>query len=81
MKGGNKPQKYIINDKSGVVDNIAASLKKHGKVKVTRLGIFEIKEISGRTVYNRRTGGQDPLPPFKFISFKPSKTFKKFISK
>lgn len=52
---------------------------KAGKVKVGKLGIFELKEIQARESYSIKDGGRITVPAYKKIVFKPSVSVKKLI--
>lgn len=70
----NKKQKSIIrfND-NAFVDNLEKLLMKHGKVKVSGLGIFEVREVAEREGYNVADGGRIMVPAHNRIAFRPTK--------
>lgn len=47
-----------------------------GKLKVTGIGVFEIKRIAAREGYNVGTGGRCQIKEHNKLSFRPAKPLK-----
>jgi len=47
-------------------------LEKFGRVKVTNLGVFHLKDYPARTVRNPKTNGTMRIGPRVMIKFRPS---------
>ncbi len=62
-------------------DLLVSALKKCGKVKVTGIGIFEIKITKKRIARNPKTGEVIVVPAHKKLTFRASKTLKKEVLK
>lgn len=71
----------VIKDKGTLIDDIVIALKKEKIVRVARLGIFEIKTMKGRKVFNQIIRKAQSIPPFKQITFRPALCVKEFIKK
>lgn len=69
----------VIKDKGTLIDDIVGALKKDKIVRVARFGIFEVKVIKGRKIFNRVKRKMEDTPPFKQIYFRPSRGIKEFI--
>jgi nucleoid DNA-binding protein len=78
----NVKQKAKIRFKSKEVEeSILEMLLANGKVKVGKLGIFEIRRTKPRRGFNISTGTIHTVPEYNRLSFTPSKTFKREIQK
>lgn len=75
----NKRQKKILKDKGELYKELGEALREFGKVKVPHLGIFEVKEITGRKRYDFDSGTTTDTETFNLISFKASKDFKRML--
>ena len=76
----NKKQKSIIKlDTDDFIDSLTERLKAKGRVKVVRLGIFQVRTIAARKGYNVRSGKMVDFPAVKKVSFKPAKNLKEAI--
>jgi len=75
-----RPQKAIMKFKNDdFVVSLIKTLIETGKVKVTGLGIFEIRHLKPRKSYNPWTKEDIIIPARKKIGFKPEKKFKDAI--
>lgn len=78
----NKTQKVILKFRD---DNFTEQLEKlllhTGRVKVTNLGVFEIRSINARNSYNVGKGGTIVIPKHNKLVFKPTKVLKEIIQK
>lgn len=72
----NKKQKVILKVDDSFLDYIKDNLKEHGKVKITGLGIFELKHFKGRVGYNVATKTKEQFPPYSRVVFRSSQTLK-----
>ena len=71
----------IINTKESkeFVAEIENSLKSDGEVKVTGLGVFQVKDRAQRNGRNPKTGETIVIPAGKKISFRFSSLLKKAV--
>ena len=61
------------------VTHLLSAVMKAGKVKVGKLGIFEIKQIPSRESYSIKDGGRIIVPAYKKLVFRPSASIKRII--
>lgn len=74
----NKPQPFNVSLLSDAdIQQIVMGLKKHGKVRIRGLGIFETKEIAGRKAYNPVTRDEAYMNPYMKIKFRPCESIKR----
>ncbi len=59
-----------------VVKSIHSTLKSGGKVSISGLGTFSVKQRAARTARNPRTGETIQVPPRKAVRFKASSAMK-----
>lgn len=62
-----------------IMKNISKSLKEEGKVSISGLGVFRVKETKPRIGRNPKTGEKVEIPSGKRISFRPGRKLKKLI--
>lgn len=78
----NKKQRVILKFRD---DNFTEQLKKlllnTGRVKVTNLGVFEIRSIPARDSYDVNTHQKIVIPKHNKLGFKPTKLLKQSIQK
>jgi integration host factor subunit alpha len=72
----NVSQKMIIPFPKELRASIVAGLLEYGKVKVSGLGIFEIKLINARKGRNPATGEVMTMPAYRKIKFRPTASIK-----
>ena len=78
----NKPQRNIINLKDRqLFDTIADLLVVDGSVKITGLGVFEVKQIKGHMGYNPSKKKHEKVEPYKKLIFTPTKKLRVQIQK
>lgn len=75
----NKKQRKIVKLPTDIRVEIKKGLKRHGKVKVVGLGIFETREIPSRRGRNPKTGKIVMIPSYIKIKFRPTKSLKEAI--
>lgn len=76
----NKKQKVILKFKDDFfIDKFNELINQTGKVKLSGIGIFEIKEINERESYNIHTKERCIIPTHNKIVFKPTVSLKKHI--
>ena len=59
---------------------IILSLKKEGKLKISKFGTFSIREKKARLGRNPKTKEEKVITKRNVVLFKPSKEFKKFVN-
>lgn len=69
-----------LKDKS-YFDALEQELVRHGNVKVTGHGVFKVKSVKARKIYNVGKGEYGMVKPQKKVVFYPSKAFKEAIQK
>ena len=62
-------------------DTLEQELSKHGNVKVTGHGVFKLKKVKARKIYNVGLGKYGMVMPQTKIVFHPSKAFKEAVQK
>ena len=73
----NRKQRVILKFKDDAfVDQLTSLLLKAGKVKVSGLGIFEIRRIAEREGYNVGTGERITISAHNKVAFRPHKKMK-----
>lgn len=72
----NKPQKATVRLPNELRDGISKGLKKHGKIKVVGLGIFELKKVKKRRGRNPATGDIMDMPAYQKIKYHPTAALK-----
>jgi nucleoid DNA-binding protein len=78
----NVRQRVILKFKDeAFVTKLTELLSKTGKVKISGLGIFEIREVKERKGYGIGTDGSKPIiiPAHKKIAFRPTKKIRNLI--
>ena len=76
----NKKQSLIIRDRANpLVVTLLDGLLAVGKVKVTGLGIFEVRKSAAKVGYNPATGGKKECPAYNRIHFTPTKELRNLI--
>jgi DNA-binding protein HU-beta len=63
-----------------MIETITQTVKKDGKVNVTGLGIFKLKDKKARVGRNPKTGETVQVPARKAPKFLPSKYFKETVN-
>jgi len=76
---GNSPQKMIIDIDRDFVAVLREGLKKHGKVKVTGLGIFEVRKVKARIGFNPSSKEKEMIKEYKKIKFTATKILKDLL--
>lgn len=78
----NKKQRVILKfHDDNFIEQLEKLLLLTGKVKVTGLGVFEIRHINARQSYNISNGKSIIIPRHNRIMFKPTKLLKEAIQK
>lgn len=77
----NTKQKFIMSPSSEFRKDIKNGLKKHGKVKVVGLGIFETRKIPARAGRNPQSGEIVKIRSYTKIKFRPTASLKKAVCK
>jgi len=62
-----------------MIDTIVQTVKANGKVNITGLGIFKLKDRKARVARNPKTGEQVQVPAKKAPKFLPAKHFKEMV--
>lgn len=62
------------------IHQLISLLKENGRVKVTNLGIFEIRKMASRKCYNVYDGKDIVIPAHNKIGFRALKSFKDAIN-
>jgi len=62
------------------IASLYADLLKYGRVKVTGLGVFQLKKVKSRGGYDMQTQKKITLPEHTRISFKPTLSLKNIAS-
>lgn len=73
-----RPKKFIAQSES--ISEMKILLLVHGKVNLTRVGIFSLKKMSARMVPNRWNGDMKKVEERMKICFKPDKAWIKNIN-
>lgn len=73
-----KTQAKAIMDR--IIDAIADSLLQEQKVRLSGLGVFEVRVRKERTGRMPMTGEEITIPSRKVVGFRPSKTLKERIN-
>ena len=76
----NKKQRVILKFKNDTfVEHLLSLIMKAGKVKVGKLGIFEVREIPARESYSIKDGGRINIKAYKKLVFRPSVSVKRIV--
>jgi nucleoid DNA-binding protein len=76
----NRKQKTILKFKDDeFLARLSLCLKENKRVKVTGIGIFELREMKERKIMNPYTRKIQIIPRHNKIGFLPSKTLKNLI--
>jgi len=62
-----------------LVKIVVEELKSSGKVQISGLGVFKVKNTKARTARNPKTGETIQVPASKKVSFKVASSLKKVI--
>ncbi len=62
-----------------MIQTIVETVKNNGKVNITGLGIFKLKDRKARVARNPKTGETIQVPPKKAPKFLPAKHFKETV--
>lgn len=73
-----KTQAKAIMDR--IIDAIADSLSQEQRVRLSGLGVFEVRVRKERTGRMPMTGEEITIPSRKVVGFRPSKTLKERIN-
>ncbi len=63
-----------------MIETITQTVKTNGKVNITGLGIFKLKDKKARVGRNPKTGETVQVPARKAPKFLPSKNFKEIVN-
>lgn len=76
----NKEQKVILKFKNDeFVSQLTRLIMSAGKVKVSGLGIFEVRKIAAREGYNVGNGNRIKIPAHNKLVFRPTKKLRVII--
>lgn len=76
----NTKQRVILKFKDDqFVERLEHLLLQAGKVKVTGLGIFEVRKVAEREGYNVGTGERITIPAHNKVVFRPAKGLREAI--
>lgn len=76
----NVKQKVILRFKDDAfVEQLTSLLMKAGKVKVSGLGIFEIRAVAERDGYSVGSGKRIKIPGHTKVAFRPTKKIKDLV--
>ena len=63
-----------------VLEKISASLVAGEQVKISSFGTFSIRQKNARVGRNPKTGEEEPIPPRRVLTFRPSHLMKDRVS-
>jgi nucleoid DNA-binding protein len=74
------PKTQATQAVEATIDAIVVELMAGNKINIAALGIFQVKNVAERKCRNPHTGEQFVKPPYKKLTFRPTKAMKTRLS-
>jgi len=75
----NTKQKLILKIDCNLRDAIFAGLKTHGKIKITGLGVLEIRRMKAKKRFDLKSRVMTDMKSYNRVKFIPTKQLKLYV--